>query len=256
MIRNKPIEEWLTDRGFTLQIDPLKTKTLVFLSKSVKLVGSNFNIYLATYGLNDLNKFDVLRNACTPDYLGLNYTDEQKQANNIACQLLKDTLDAYEKRMEEAHKSIFLTNAQNEEIELLNYDKKTGLSMIQILNRTYTPYVVVSGLNLQKGEWNAGCYFEKEDEAYDFYQESVNALDENRYRHTVEYLIREEFEAVGETLSNEEVSELYNNVLMKSSEPKILNTNILEAMEEYLTKDDVAIDSNSFQKDNDSHEER
>ena len=256
MIRNKPIEEWLTDRGFTLQIDPLKEKTLVFLSKSVKLANSNFNVYLATYGLNDNNKFEVLRNACVPDYLGLNYSNEQIQANDIACKLLEDTLDAYEKRMKEATKSIYLTNAQNEDIELLNYDKKTRLSMIHFLNRTYMPYAVVSCLDIRTGEWNAGHYFTNEKEAYDFHREQINAFDENRYRHAVEYLIREEFEAVGETLSNEEVSELYDNVVMKSSEPKILNPNILESIEEYITKDEASIDNQISKKDNNLHENR
>ena len=114
-------------------------------------------------------------------------------------------------------------NPQQEEIELLSYDKASGYAMIHNLNRTYMPYAVVSCLDIRTGEWNAGHYFTNEKEAYDFHREQINAFDENRYRHAVEYLIREEFEAIEEYLSNEKISELFERVVMKSDEAKILN---------------------------------
>lgn len=142
--------------------------------------------------------------------------------------------------------SILFNNPQQEEIELLSYDKVSGYAMIHNLNRTYMPYAVVSGLDVRTGEWSAGHYFSNEKEAYDFHREQINAFDEKRYRHAVEYLIREEFEAIGENLSDEKISELYDRVVMESDEAKILNTNIFEDMEEYLTKEDMEQEEGDF----------
>lgn len=142
--------------------------------------------------------------------------------------------------------SILFNNPQQEEIELLSYDKASGYAMIHNLNRTYMPYAVVSCLDIRTGEWNAGHYFTNEKEAYDFHREQINAFDENRYRHAVEYLIREEFEAIEEYLSNEKISELFERVVMKSDEAKILNINIFEDMEEYLQKENMEKEEGDF----------
>lgn len=133
----------------------------------------------------------------------------------------------------ENENKIIIKNEQGELFEVLSHDKLSSYSLVYNHNRKYTPYIVVSHINLNNGTWGQGHYFTNLNDAYAYYKEIINEHDKNYYKDSVKYLIKEELSAIGIYVDKKQLEELFEVVVMNSNESKILNTNIIEEILNY-----------------------
>lgn len=83
---------------------------------------------------------------------------------------------------------ITLKNKDNKELEILSFEQSSDLALLHNPSNTYTPYIVVYGLDLESKSWQQGHYFMSLDSAksymYNRVKEyyTVNELDQQSYR--------------------------------------------------------------------------
>lgn len=83
---------------------------------------------------------------------------------------------------------ITLKNKDNKELEILSFEQSSDLALLHNPSNTYTPYIVVYGLDLESKSWQQGHYFMSLDSAksymYNQIKEyyTVNELDQQSYR--------------------------------------------------------------------------
>lgn len=111
------------------------------------------------------------------------------------------------------------------DLEVLAMNKHEDLYLVKNLNATYTPYVVVNGLN-RNGEWLHGSYFKKLDEAYrDFAEKTID------YPTCVKYLMKEEILSKGYEMDSKKVDEIYEGMMQNDAIVSPLNETIVDMIE-------------------------
>lgn len=111
------------------------------------------------------------------------------------------------------------------DLEVLAMNKHEDLYLVKNLNATYTPYVVVNGLN-RNGSWLHGSYFKKLDEAYRTFAEKT--ID---YPTCVKYLIKEEISSKGYEIDSIKVDEIYDKMMRNDEIVTPLNETIVDMIE-------------------------
>ena len=105
---------------------------------------------------------------------------------------------------------ITLKNKDNKELEILSFEQSSDLALLHNPSNTYTPYIVVYGLDLESKSWQQGHYFMSLDSAksymYNQIKEyyTVNELDQQSYRTLIDInkvdLMRQGSNAINELL--------------------------------------------------------
>lgn len=157
------------------------------------------------------------------------YTKLRELTNHLK-DCLEKGITVYEPLRDE-HMSLLKKNAvfkiQNDKnnLEVLVMNKQKDLYLVSNRNATYTPYVVVTGLN-KDGTWQYGSYFERYVDAYEcFAEKSVD------YPTCVKYLINEEMSAKGYEMDSKKVDDIYEEMMQNDAIVSPLNETIVDMIE-------------------------
>lgn len=122
----------------------------------------------------------------------------------------------------------FTIQNERRNLEVLSMDKKLDVYLVKNLNAAYTPYVVVKGIDKQ-GDWLAGSYFEKQEDAERYFADKIVNTD-NKYSDAVKYLIKEELDCLGYSYNEQTIDNIYSEIMKDDAISTIFDETIIQLM--------------------------
>lgn len=133
--------------------------------------------------------------------------------------------------------SFKLNNTVNGDLTIYNFDSKTTDALLLQETKAKKEFVVAWNFDFEKGDWGQGYYFNQYEAAEKFYydrfmkkqKENIDPVKEAEL-----VLLKYEMEAHGIDCSEKELEELYQNVILKSSEVTMINEIDFDNCVDYL----------------------
>lgn len=164
------------------------------------------------------------------DYMAENFPDFEKDTSAFLSLFESDELMPVLK-----NDITFTIENERKNLEVLSMDKKLDVYLVKNLNATYTPYIVVKGLDKQ-GEWSAGSYFKKQEDAERYFADKIVNTD-NKYSDAVKYLIKEEFDCIGYEYDDHTIDQIYSEIMKDDAISTIFDETIINLLNRYTNSE-------------------
>ena len=122
--------------------------------------------------------------------------------------------------------SLKLNNTVNGDLTIYCFDSQTTDALLLRETKAKKEYVVAWGFDFEKGDWGQGHYFHQYEDAEKFYYERIMEKQKEKIDPIKEaelVLLKNELEIQGINCSEKELEDMYQNVILDSSEITLIN---------------------------------
>lgn len=132
-----------------------------------------------------------------------------------------------------------MENTVNGDLTIYGFDSKTTDALLMRETKAKKEYVVAWNFDFEKGDWGQGHYFNQYEDAEKFYydrimekqKENINPIKEAEL-----VLLKNEMDIQGINCSEKELEDMYQNVILYSSEKTLINETDFDNCVDYLLK--------------------